>query len=147
MQLIKVDTLWKEFSGSSSVSPDLVSPLSSWRQVFWFSFNSDEIVLLPVHWLQHSSPPLSFWAILSAILTFNNLFQSLLDCSSIPHFSGLDKYMNDPTTTGLETTDYPIWNIDFPGVTICPNTKVGNRNIILKKSCYSSWLQASSRLH
>ena len=34
--------------------------------------------------------------------------------------------MNDPTTTGLETTDYPIWNIDFPGVTICPNTKVKN---------------------
>ena len=32
--------------------------------------------------------------------------------------------MNDPTTTGLETTDFPIWNIDFPGVTICPNTKV-----------------------
>ena len=38
--------------------------------------------------------------------------------------SGLEKYMNDPTTTGLKTTDYPIWNIDFPGVTICPNTKV-----------------------
>ena len=40
--------------------------------------------------------------------------------------------MNDPTTTGLETTDYPIWNIDFPGVTICPNTKVDSINIILK---------------
>ena len=41
-----------------------------------------------------------------------------------PPLSGLEKHMNDPTTTGLETTDFPIWNIDFPGVTICPNTKV-----------------------
>ena len=45
--------------------------------------------------------------------------------------------MNDPTTTGLETTDYPIWNIDFPGVTICPNMKVDSKNIILKKILYS----------
>ena len=109
-------------------------------------FNSGEIVLLPVHCLQHSSPPL-FLSHLVLILTFNNRFLNLFDCSSIPHFSGLDKYMNDPTTTGLETTDYPIWNIDFPGVTICPNTKVKKRNISRWNSCPSSWLQASSRLH
>ena len=54
-----------------------------------------------------------------------------LDCWSQDTFClywslclGIDRYQNDPTSTSLETTDYPIWNIDFPGVTICPNTKV-----------------------
>ena len=42
----------------------------------------------------------------------------------MPFNSGIEKYINDPTSTTLETTDYPIWNIDFPGVTICPNAKV-----------------------
>ena len=42
----------------------------------------------------------------------------------MPFDSGIEKYINDPTSTTLETTDYPIWNIDFPGVTICPNAKV-----------------------
>ena len=46
------------------------------------------------------------------------------------YFPGLDKYQNDPTTTSLETTDFPIWEIDFPGVTICPNAKVGKVNSI-----------------
>ena len=51
------------------------------------------------------------------------------DCGSLDsaqHWfdAGVEKYINDPTSTTLETTDYPIWNIDFPGVTICPNAKV-----------------------
>ena len=145
MQLIKVDTLWKEFSGSSSVSPDLASPLSSWRQVFWFSFfNSGEMYCCQC--IVYNIHPHCSLSHLVLILLFNNRFWNLSDCSSIAHFSGLDKYMNDPTTTGLETTDYPIWNIDFPGVTICPNTKVKKRNISRRNSCPSSWLQASSRL-
>ena len=37
---------------------------------------------------------------------------------------GIQKYQNNPTSTGLDTKDYPISNIDFPGITICPNTKV-----------------------
>ena len=40
-------------------------------------------------------------------------------------FAGIDKYINQPTSTSLDTRDYPVWNIDFPGVTICPNSKVG----------------------
>ena len=41
------------------------------------------------------------------------------------------RYIKDPTTTTLASTDYPIWNIDFPGITICPNMKV-IFNIIIK---------------
>ena len=37
---------------------------------------------------------------------------------------GIQKYQNNPTSTGLDTKDYPIMNIEFPGITICPNTKV-----------------------
>ena len=37
---------------------------------------------------------------------------------------GIQKYQNNPTSTGLATKDYPIMNIEFPGITICPNTKV-----------------------
>lgn len=29
-----------------------------------------------------------------------------------------------PTITTIETNNYPIWNIKFPGVTICNNNKV-----------------------
>ena len=38
---------------------------------------------------------------------------------------GIRKYQNNPTSTSLGTKHYPVYNIDFPGVTICPNTKVG----------------------
>ena len=44
--------------------------------------------------------------------------------------SDIKRYINDPTTTTLQTTDYPIWKIDFPGVTICPNMKVDFEKII-----------------
>ena len=37
---------------------------------------------------------------------------------------GIEKYINQPTSTSLETRHFPVWNIDFPGVTICPNSKV-----------------------
>ena len=29
-----------------------------------------------------------------------------------------------PTITTLDSTDHPVWEIDFPGVTICPANKV-----------------------
>ena len=48
----------------------------------------------------------------------------LFGLTATPLDTGVEKYINDPTSTTLETTDYPIWNIDFPGVTICPNAKV-----------------------
>ena len=37
---------------------------------------------------------------------------------------GIQKYQNNPTSTGLDTKDYAIMNIEFPGITICPNTKI-----------------------
>ena len=48
----------------------------------------------------------------------------LYDNKSFLFFEGIQKYQNNPTSTGLDTKDYPILNIDFPGITICPNTKV-----------------------
>ena len=33
------------------------------------------------------------------------------------------KWHLKPTLTTLDSTDHPIWEIDFPGVTICPSNK------------------------
>ena len=29
-----------------------------------------------------------------------------------------------PTITTLDSTDHPVWQINFPGVTVCPANKV-----------------------
>lgn len=34
------------------------------------------------------------------------------------------RFQSTPTITTVETNNYPIWNIPFPGVTICNNNKV-----------------------
>ena len=34
------------------------------------------------------------------------------------------KWQNTPTITSVEETNYPIWNIYFPAVTVCSNNKV-----------------------
>ncbi len=38
-----------------------------------------------------------------------------------------DKWVNTPTITSIATTNYAIWNIHFPAVTICSNNKVVGR--------------------
>ena len=38
----------------------------------------------------------------------------------------IEKYQNTKTITTVETTSYPIWNIDFPGITVCSNIRVSN---------------------
>ena len=48
----------------------------------------------------------------------------ILQVNTLTNIAGIEKYVNNPTSTSLDTRDYPVWNIDFPGVTICPNTKV-----------------------
>ncbi|XP_023328627.1 pickpocket protein 28 isoform X2 [Eurytemora carolleeae] len=40
----------------------------------------------------------------------------------------IDKYSNTPTITTVDTTNYPIANIDFPGVTVCSNIRVSANN-------------------
>ena len=35
-----------------------------------------------------------------------------------------EKYQESKTITSIKTTNYPVWNINFPGVTICSNNKV-----------------------
>ena len=34
------------------------------------------------------------------------------------------KWQNTPTITSVEETNYAIWNIYFPAVTVCSNNKV-----------------------
>ena len=34
------------------------------------------------------------------------------------------KWRTQPTYTSVAGTNYPIWNIDFPAVTVCSNIKV-----------------------
>ena len=34
-----------------------------------------------------------------------------------------DKWQNTPTITSIEDTNYAVWNINFPAVTICSNNK------------------------
>lgn len=41
---------------------------------------------------------------------------------------GIEKYQNNPTSTSLDTKHYSIHNIDFPGITICANTKIMKSN-------------------
>lgn len=35
-----------------------------------------------------------------------------------------NKWQVVPTVTSVDTTNYPIWNIYFPAVTICSNNKI-----------------------
>ena len=35
-----------------------------------------------------------------------------------------------PTITSLESTNHPVWEIDFPGVTVCPTTKVSRLKVL-----------------
>ena len=48
----------------------------------------------------------------------------------------VQKFIDSPTITTVASTNFPIWNIDFPAVTICSNIKVANSNFqkLRKKS-------------
>ena len=35
-----------------------------------------------------------------------------------------EKYRDHPTITSIATTNYAIWNIHFPAVTVCSNNRV-----------------------
>ena len=34
------------------------------------------------------------------------------------------KWRDSPTFTSIDSTNYPVWNIDFPAVTVCSNMKI-----------------------
>ena len=40
-----------------------------------------------------------------------------------------EKYQESKTITSIKTTNYPVWNINFPGVTICSNNKVSKSRL------------------
>ena len=35
-----------------------------------------------------------------------------------------EKYQNSPTVTTVSETNHPVWNINFPAVTICSNNRI-----------------------
>lgn len=35
-----------------------------------------------------------------------------------------ERFQSTPTITTVETNNFPIWNVQFPAVTICNNNKV-----------------------
>lgn len=39
------------------------------------------------------------------------------------------KWRYSPTITSVDTTNYPIWNIHFPAVTVCSNNKVMQKQL------------------
>ena len=53
------------------------------------------------------------------------IHQSICDFDfDITMIQGIQKFLYVPTSTSLDTREYSIRNIDFPGVTICPNSKI-----------------------
>ena len=65
----------------------------------------------------------SWVAQFSKFVNFNiNLFQDR------SNFTGIQKYQNNPTSTSLDTKHYSIHNVEFPGITICANTKIMKSN-------------------
>ena len=55
------------------------------------------------------------------------------------------KWRESPTIVSPESTNYPIWNIYFPAITICSNAKVVEKQLksVLKKEPWIN-LTASS---
>jgi len=46
-----------------------------------------------------------------------------------------DKWQNSPTITSIDDTNYPVWKINFPAVTVCSNNKAVKKklNAVSKK--------------
>jgi len=40
-----------------------------------------------------------------------------------------DKYRDHPTVTTVIETNYPVYKVDFPAVTICSNNKVIEKSL------------------
>ena len=58
----------------------------------------------------------------------------------------LNKYIESPTIISPKTTNYPIWNIHFPAVTICSNNKIMSDQFkkVLKRP---PWVNLSEEAH
>ena len=50
------------------------------------------------------------------------------------------KWRDSPTYVTIADTNYPIWEVDFPAVTICSNNKVMNSTLeILWEANYKNY--------
>ncbi len=67
-----------------------------------------------------SCPLRLFWLILTVL--------SFILCALLiaPIFS---KWRNSPTYTSINTTNYPVWGMAFPGVTICSNMLIKHNQL------------------
>ena len=66
--------------------------------------------------------------------------QFLKFCFTIMIMPITQKWRNSPTYVTIADTNFPIWNMDFPAVTICSNNKVMNGTLdILWKRDYSNY--------
>ena len=76
-----------------------------------------------IHGLKYITEPGSHWAercfwIILVIIAILLQIQFVLPI--------WEKYKNTKTITTVDTTNYPISNIDFPGVTVCSNIRISN---------------------
>ena len=85
------------------------------------------------------------WWLLSSFQVFGTI--EISEMMKSKHLTGIEKYIYTPTSTSLETRHYPIVNVDFPGVTICPNAKIMKSKF---KAAMSSsnlpWLNLTTKL-
>jgi len=69
-----------------------------------------------------------------SLISFYSLLWVIICVVSLGLIFGLispiyDKWQNSPTYISIGKTNHPIWNIDFPGVTICTNNMI-NINVL-----------------
>ena len=76
-----------------------------------------------IHGLKYITEPGSHWAerCFWIILVFIAILLQIQFVLPI-----WEKYKNTKTITTVDTTNYPISNIDFPGVTVCSNIRISN---------------------
>ncbi len=56
------------------------------------------------------------------------------------------KWHNSPTFTSIKTTNFPVWEIPFPGVTVCSNIVVEDNQ--LTKVLYTpGWIELQDGLN
>ena len=76
-----------------------------------------------IHGLKYITEPGSHWAerCFWIVLVFISILLQIQFVLPI-----LEKYKNTKIITTVDTTNYPISNIDFPAVTVCSNIRVAN---------------------
>ena len=101
--------------------------VASWWEVYLKPLSYRQVLefceATSLHGLKYITDPDShcveriFWIVLVILSIF---FEIMLILPII------EKFHECKTITTVDTTNYPIWNIDFPGITVCSNIRVAN---------------------